>query len=883
MANPIHAMEVKDVFKALNTTESGLSKIQVEARRKQYGPNKLKEGKKVSPLVIFFRQFNSLIVYILIAATLISLFVGEVVDSIVILLILIANAIFGFIQEYKAEKAIDALKKLSSLKAKVIRSGKIVEVDAVELVPGDILVLEEGDKIPADARLFEIVKMKVEEASLTGESLPTTKQIASVKSDAVLGDQKDMVFSGTIVTYGRGRAIVVNTGMQTEIGKIADMLDQGERSATPLQHKLDVLGRNLGVATIVICLVVFIVGVIRTGNVLEMGLAAIALAVAAVPEGLPAVVTISLALGVQRMIKKHSLMRKLHSVETLGSTSVICTDKTGTLTCNAMTVRKVFVNNVDIDVSGNGYAMEGKFTQDGKSISADKFSLLLKCGVLCNNASLKEGGVIGDPTEGCLVVSAGKGGLGQEKTNAEYKRVDELPFDSERKMMSTVHQLGKKYVQFTKGAPDVLLHNCDYILINGKVGRLTKAMKDKLRDKNKEYAAQALRVLGFAYKELKKSKDAKESGLIFIGLQCMIDPAREGVKEAIASCHSAGIKVVMVTGDYEITAKAIAKELGLGQNVMQGKELERLNNEGADLAKIVEDIDIFARVNPEHKLMIVNAFKRLGHVVAMTGDGVNDAPALKKADIGIAMGITGTDVAKEASAMVLTDDHFRSIVDAVEEGRGIYDNIKKFVNYLLSSNFGEVLVLFVAMLIGFTDSTGAVVLPLLAIQILWLNLVTDGLPALALGVDPHSPKIMDRKPRLQSESIVNLNMLLNILVIGVLVCVSCLTLFKLGLPDGVDIARTMVFTSLVVLEFVRVYMIRAIYNIGLFSNKYLIAAIGMSLLLQLSVIYTPLSVLFKTAPLGLMHWMYILFAAVVVFVVGSLCSRLIVAFTREHD
>ncbi len=874
-----YAEKTKSVEKDLSTSvNNGLESKDAKSRLEKYGLNELKRAKKINPIKIFFDQFKSIVIYILIAAVIISIFLGEIIDSVVILVILIFNAVFGFIQEYKAEKSIEALKKMASLKAKVIRDGKEILIEARDVVPGDVLVLEEGDKVPADCRLFEVVRLETQEASLTGESTPVNKTDDIMKKDTILAERKNCVYAGTIITKGRGKGVVIGTGMKTELGKIAKLIQDTEQELTPLQHKLDSLGRWLGFATIFICVIVFIVGILRGGSMLEMFLAAVALAVAAIPEGLPAVVTISLALGVRRMIKRNALVRKLPSVETLGCTTVICSDKTGTLTKNEMTVKKIFMNNNIVEVSGAGYTDDGNFMFKDKKVNPEQFEMLLKIGAL-NNSALEKGTVIGDPTEGCLIVSARKGGLDREKLEKECKRVDELPFDSERKMMSTVHLVSGKKMVYTKGAPDMIINCCTHILENGKVRKLSDKDKKFIYNVNDGFAKDALRVLGFAYKPLKLAEKAEEKKLIFVGLQAMIDPPRESVKDSIKRCHDAGIKVVMITGDHEITARAIAKELGIGDRSMCGKDLD----EKEDLHNIVKNIDIYARVNPEHKLKIVDALRKNGHVVAMTGDGVNDAPALKKADIGIAMGITGTDVSKEASDMVLVDDHFSSIVNAVEEGRGIYDNIKKFVNYMLSSNLGEVLVLFVAMLIGFKDSMGGVVIPIIAIQILWINLVTDGLPALALGVDPISRGIMQRNPRSPKEHIVSANMGVNVLLIGIMICVISLILFNKGLSEDVVVGRTMVFTALVVMETVRVVMIRSQYNVGFLSNKYLIGALFVSLLLQLAVVYTPLNIIFKTAPLGLVHWMYIIIGAVSMMIVGMGANFLIKRITREVD
>jgi len=864
-----HDQSVKEVFYGLHSNAGGLDSKEAKKRLESYGKNIIKEKKRISPVKIFINQFKSFIIGILIAAVVISLVIGERIDAIVIGIILVLNAAFGFVQEYRAEKAIEALKKMASLKAKVIRNNEKIEIDASEIVPGDILILETGDKIAADARLIEAINLETQEAALTGESTPVKKELKVLAEKTPVADRINSVFSGTVITNGRGKAVAIATGMKTEFGKIATLIQEEKEKQTPLQLKLKQLGIWIGALTLIICFIVFLTGVLKGEPILEFLIVAVSLAVAAVPEGLPAVVTISLALGVQRMVKKNALIRKLPSVETLGSTTVICSDKTGTLTHNEMTVTKIFTNNKIIDVEGSGYDTRGNFLEENKKINVEKIELLLKAGVLSNDSDLKDGKIIGDPTEGALIVSAAKAGLIKKDLDKKAPRIDEICFSSERKRMSTIHKEGNKKFIYTKGAPDVVIHLCDKIIENNKVRKLTEKDKHNILKINEEFAHEALRVLAFAYKPL---TGKKEENLIFIGLQAMIDPPREEVKLAIEKCKRAGIKVVMITGDHEATAVAIAKQLGLEGKSLTGQQLDNVTK----LENVVEDISIYARVNPEHKLKIIEALRKKGHIVAMTGDGVNDAPALKKADIGIAMGITGTDVAKEASHMLLTDDNFASIVNAVEEGRGIYDNIKKFVNYLLSCNLGEILVIFIAILIGMP-------LPLLAIQILWINLVTDGLPAIALGVDPASPHIMKRKPRNPKEKIMTKDITLNILIMGILMCVASLFLFNKYYLIDLKKAQTIVFTTLVVLEIVRIYMVRSQYNIGIFSNKYLILAIVFSFLLQLAVVYSPLNKFFKTVPLGIVEWAYIIGAAVCVFIIGMISTRVIRNIIRETN
>jgi len=857
-----HAQTKQEVLKGLHSSEKGLTNEEVELRIKKSGLNEIREGKKISPIKIFLSQFKSFIVGILLIAVIISLAINEYIDAAVIAVILILNATMGFVQEYKAEKSIEALKKMASLKAIVIRDGKEKQIDAKELVPGDIIILETGEKIPADARLLEIINLQTQEAALTGESLPIKKEERIIRENAPVADRKNMIFSGTIITKGRGKAIVASTGMNTEIGKIATMIQESKVELTPLQKKLKVLGEYLGAITIIISILVFFSGLIIGFDMGEIFLIAVSLAVAAIPEGLPAVVTMSLSLGTRRMVKKNALIRKLPSVETLGSTTVICTDKTGTLTLNQMTVRKIFTNNKIISVSGRGYETVGNFYEGKDKIKTKEIDLLLKIGALCNDAKLTENKVIGDPTEGALLVSAEKAGISYENSQEKYPRTAELQFDSERKRMSTQHKINNKKVLYTKGAPDILLNLCDRIYKNGKIERLTGSEKRKILKINDQFAKQALRVLGFAYQE---SDKLEEKNMIFVGLQAMIDPPRQEAKEAIKKCKTAGIKVVMITGDFKLTAQAIARELGLEGRAIDGKELDNIK----DLEEQIEDISVYARVDPKHKVKVLEALRKKGHIVSMTGDGVNDAPALKEADIGVSMGITGTDVAKEASDMVLTDDNFASIVNAVEEGRGIYDNIRKFVNYLLSCNLAEVSIIFIALILRLP-------LPLVAIQILWLNLVTDGLPALALGIDPPTKGIMKRLPKPPKENIMNNTMIRSIIILSILMTIGTLGIF-IGYKD-IDLvkAQTMAFTALVIFEIARLQMIRSFYHTKIFENKWLILAVASSLVLQLLVIYTPLNKILKTTALNLIDWGIILGALVGIVLLGWILSKIFI-------
>ncbi|MFC1691435.1 calcium-translocating P-type ATPase, SERCA-type [Nanoarchaeota archaeon] len=875
-----YSMEAEEVIKSLNSHDTGLTEEECKKRLEEYGPNELQQREKISPMQILVRQFTSFIVIILLAAIVISLLIGERLDAIVIAIIVVINGIFGFVQEYKAEKAIEALKKLTALKAKVIRNGKEMEIDSRDLVPGDIVLLETGSKIPADARLIEAVALQIEEASLTGESVPTKKHTFVLTGKLLVNDQANMVFMGTIVTKGRAKAIVTKTGMKTEFGKIAEKVQEVKEKLTPLQIKLKEFGKWLGYVTIGICVIVFLVGVLREfigsgaveiAFVNEMFLAAVALAVAAIPEGLPAIVTISLALGVKKMVKKNALLRQLPAVETLGCTNVICSDKTGTLTKNEMTVREIYANNSSIKVTGEGYEPEGRFVPaHHQKFDERDIDLLLRIGVLCNDSKLvfdeneKRWGIFGDPTEGSLVVAAEKAGLKKEALEKHFPRIDEIPFDSERKRMTTIHTIDSKKFAYVKGAPDMILEECTQISINGRVTKLSDEYRKGILEQNEKFANKALRVLGFAYRELdeKYNVEEVENELVFVGLQAMIDPPREEVKEAIVKCRDAGINTVMITGDHKATAVAIAKELGLfkeGDKALAGAELDKLNDE--QFIDIVDKVSIYARVSPEHKVKILEALKKKGHIVAMTGDGVNDAPALKKSDIGVSMGITGTDVAKEASDMVLVDDNFASIVNAVEEGRGIYDSIKMFVQYTLSSNLGEILVIFLAILIGWP-------LPLIAIQILWVNLLTDGLPGLALGLDPYDPDIMKRPPRKRKEKIITKEVIYNILIVGVVMMLGTLGMFY---GYGVDSlkAKSIAFTTLIMFQLFNVMTYKAKnFKLEFSRTRYLIGAVVISIVLQFAVLYLPfLNTAFKTVPLGIVDWVGVVLVSCTLFVI----------------
>ena len=853
----------------------GLTQAQAAKRLEEFGLNLLKEGKPSSPLEIFLGQFQDFIVWVLIVAALISGFLREWVDALAIIGIVILNAILGFIQEYRAERSLAALKKLSSPTSKVIRDSRRIVIPSQELVPGDLIELEAGDNVPADSRLIYVTgNFTAQEASLTGESVSVAKTSALLSEGQVpLADRANMVYMGTSVSSGKAQALVVATGMNTELGKICGMIQGIEKETTPLQKKLEEFGKWIVYLCFVLVGLVFLLGLLRGVKAMDMFLTAVSLAVAAIPEGLPTVVTIALALGVQRMVKRHALIRKLPSVETLGCATVICSDKTGTLTKNEMTVQAVYSGGRFFEVTGSGYEPKGEILFENTAINPVDFPDLrqaLSCSVLCNGSELTKTNakysIIGDPTEGALLVCAAKAGLVKSALEQEYTFVEEIPFDSVRKKMTLIRDHKGVLVVFVKGAPDVLLGDCTGIQENGRIREINNADREKILKENTGLANQAMRVLGFAYKTLDKAQDkyvagAVEQGLVFLGLTAMSDPAREEVKQAIQACKTAGIKTVMITGDHKNTAIAIAKQLGFFDKdslALTGEELDKLSDD--DFYAKIEHIPVYARVSPEHKLRIVQMWRKHKEVVAMTGDGVNDAPAVKEADIGVAMGITGTDVTKEVSDMVITDDNFASIVAAIEEGRGIYDNIKKFVHYLLSCNSGEILVMFVSSLVGWP-------VPLLPVQILWVNLVTDGLPALALGVDPVEPGIMKRPPRKSDEPVVTKQRAFLMLVQGAFIAFCSLAAFSFVLffeKEGIERARTACFIVLSCSQLFHSFncrsMTESLFKIGVFTNKKLIMANFVSFLMQMAVVYLPfLQVVFKTRPLGVLDWALVLF------------------------
>ena len=946
-----HNLSIKDTVARLDADPvRGLPFDQVAQRQEQFGPNELAERPRPGFLARLWAQLNEFLVLILIGSAIISAIIGwnefsksgemtEFIDAIAIMAIVVLNAILGLVQEGRAEQALAALKKMAAPNAAVIRNGRQQVIPAAELVPGDVVVLETGNYVPADVRLIESVNLRIEEASLTGESVPVEKVADQiVAEDAGIGDRQNCGYMSTTVTYGRGKGIVVSTGMGTEIGKIAEMIQATGEDPTPLQIKLDQLGKWLGIASLVICGIVGVIGILRdtelaligtlglggylsesVDTVVEMFMVAVSLAIAAVPEGLPAVVTICLALGMQEMIKRHALIRRLPAVETLGSATAICSDKTGTLTQNQMTVTTVHADSTLLQVSGQGYVPVGEFSENGGRATLDAYPGLAKLSLvslLCNDAKLElrdegqdgqEDGwhMVGDPTEGALVVLAGKAGLWRDETEAQYPRVDEVPFDSKRKRMATIHRIADgTYEAYVKGAPDIMVELCDRIYVDGQVYPMTAERRERILEVNHELASNALRVLGFAYRPLEErpqnpTADSIERDMIFVGLAGMIDPARPEVRPAIAKARHAGIKTAMVTGDYEDTAIAIAKELELlrkdddvEKRVLSGRDLSQISDH--DLVEMVDDVVVYARVSPEHKVRIVDAHKQRGHIVAMTGDGVNDAPALKRASIGVAMGITGTDVSKETADMVLTDDNYASIVAAVEEGRVIFSNIRKFVYYLLSCNMGEIMILFASMILNWP-------LPLTALQLLVLNLVTDGAPALALGLEKGDPDIMDLKPRPVNEPIINGSMVWGTVVQTVAIAGSVLAAFLIGLTrfefwglsgTGAELAlrhaQTMAFVTLSASELFRAYTARSerysVLSVGLFSNKWMQWAVLGSFLVLLATVYIPglNETIFGNVPLDLGDWLVVFPLMLVPAITAEVHKALILRQMRKR-
>lgn len=866
----------------LETNEQhGLTDEIVNKRLKQYGSNELATKQKRTLWQRIFAQINDVLVYVLIIAALISAFVGEWADASIIALVVVLNAVIGVVQESKAEQALEALKEMATPKAIVKRNGELKEIPSEHVVPGDIVMLDAGRYIPCDLRLIETANLKVEESALTGESVPVDKDAIhhpSMQSDeqVPLGDQKNMAFMSTLVTYGRGVGVAVETGMNSQIGKIATLLHEADDDMTPLQKSLAQVGKYLGFVAVAICIVMFFIGFLQGRDTLEMFMTAISLAVAAIPEGLPAIVSIVLAIGVQRMIKQNVIIRKLPAVEALGSVTIICSDKTGTLTQNKMTVTHFYSDNTYDHL-------------ENLNVNNDAQRLLLENMVLCNDASYNNESQTGDPTEIALLVAGSTFNMQKDHLEKIHERVNELPFDSDRKMMSTVHTYDKSYYSMTKGAIDKLLPRCTHIFKNGKIESLTEADKNQILEAAGLMSQEALRVLSFAFKQYNSRDtdiDYLEENLIFIGLVGMIDPPRAEVKDSITECKKAGIRTVMITGDHKDTAFAIAKELGIAteiSEIMIGTELDNISD--TELASKINHLNVFARVSPEHKVKIVKALRAKGNIVSMTGDGVNDAPSLKQADVGVAMGITGTDVAKGAADVVLTDDNFSSIVKAVEEGRNIYRNIKKSILFLLSCNFGEIIALFLAILLGWAT-------PLRPIHILWVNLITDTLPALSLGVDPEDPDVMKEKPRHAKESLFSGSipfLIFNGVIIGLLTLIAFIAgakfytgdtnLFPL-FPERIDDdallhAQTMAFVVLSFSQLVHSFNLRSrtksIFSIGIFTNKYLVFSLLIGVLMQVCIIsIPPLANIFGVHALTMRDWGFVLLLSIIPLIVNEI-------------
>ena len=849
-----HSSSVEEVSKKLKTNINiGLSEEEAQKRFERYGPNNLKEKKKESIFVKFIKQFNDFMIITLIIAAIISAVVSKLngeadyIDSIIIVAIVIFNAIMGLVQEQKAEKSLEALKKMSAPNAKVRRNGRVQEIDATMVVPGDIVILEAGNYVPADCRLINSYNLKIEESALTGETIPSLKDSSKIlKENTAMGDLCNMVFATTIVVNGHGEAIVVETGMNTRVGKIAGMIIEDESPETPIQKKLAEVGKILAIACIIICVLIFVIGIFKKIPIVEMFMTSVGLAVAAIPEGLPAIVTIMLSIGVTKMAKKNSIIRKLPAVETLGSSSVICSDKTGTLTQNKMTVTEVR------NCFGRANSNERKF--------------IFELGTMCTDTTEEringKLGFVGEATEVAISNAAMEEGVSKSFLYDEMKRINDIPFDSKRKMMTTIHKYGNGYRIITKGAPDVLLKRCSNCYSGGQIVPIF-SKKDDINEQNNQMAEKALRVIAVAYKDVEKLPEMQdvEKDLIFCGLIGMIDPPREGVKEAVRTCRRAGIKTVMITGDHLQTAKAIAKELGIlkrGDLAIDGETLERMSQH--ELEQNIMDYSVFARVSPEHKVRIVKAFQSTGAVVAMTGDGVNDAPALKNADIGIAMGKGGTDVAKNAADMILLDDNFVTIVEAVKQGRNIYDNIKKAIHFLISTNIGEIVTIFFGLVLGIKS-------PLLAIQLLWINLVTDSLPAIALGLEKEEENIMSRLPRNPKKNLFADGLWWKIIIEGAMLGMFTLLAFSIGNRlYSVEVGRTMAFLTLGILELVHSFNIKSeesIFKIGVLENKYLVGALVLGVILQvIVVVVSPLAQVFSLVPLTGMQWLYTILIAV---------------------
>ncbi len=875
-----HSFDIEKTLKDLGSSTSGLSEGSVKERLQQYGRNELKAKKKTSPVLVFLRQFMSPLIYVLAIAAIISFVVGHYTDAFVILGILILNASIGFFQESQAEKSMQALLELASPKAKVKRDNNVSIVPAGELVPGDVIQIEAGDSIPADARLIEAVNLKINESTMTGESMPVDKETSVIDGNATIADRHNMVFMGTTVTSGRGMAVVVKTGMSTEMGQIAGGMQEVKQEDTPLQKNVSQLSRYLVFIFLGATALLLIIGLLKGLDWMEMFLLAVAAAVSSIPEGLPAVLTVVLSIGMRSMARRNAIIRRLLAVETLGSATVICSDKTGTLTLNQMTVRKVFAEGGFIQVTGEGYEPRGQFIKDNQQLKPEerqRLDLLLRIGSLCNDSSLvsQDGkwSIIGDPTEGALVVAAGKAGMDKAGLEGAYPRLDEIPFESERQYMATLHSDNGKSVVYVKGSVEKITGFSKYIVSNGSTISMQPSDRQKILDAANEMAKDALRVIALAYLEqpaenMELNEQTLKEGLVFAGLAGMEDPPRDEARDAIARCGQAGIKVVMITGDNRVTAESIARQLEMPPGkTLTGSELAKMSDQ--ELAADIENISVFARIEPLHKLKIVNAFKSRGHVVAMTGDGVNDAPALKAADIGIAMGITGTDVAKQASNMVLTDDNFASVVGAVDEGRAIFTRLRNVLFYSLSTNLGELMMLILGVLVMGQS-------PLVAVQILWVNLATDTAGDVPLGFEPRIGDELKHPPRKPGTGLIYPGLLIRILVIAVLIGVGTLLIFRWAEPRmSIDAAETMTFCALNTFVWFIAFQARSDeyspFRLGFFKNKTLVFAIALVALLQVALVYVPfLQVAFHTAPIGLREWGIVLGAGAGLFIVEEL-------------
>ena len=897
-----HSRQLEDVYTALDTSDRGLDPAEARERLEREGPNEIEAEEGISPLRIFIEQYKPALIWVLIVAAAVMAFVGHTIDAGVIAGVVVFITVFGFLQDYRAEQSIQALKEMSTTYALVRRGGEKTEIDAANVVPGDVIFVESGDAVPADARILEESNLSVDEAALTGESVGVSKEVGQIDQETALAERENMLFKDTVVERGSGTAVVVETGPESEIGQIATALGEAEERDTPFETEMDRLGKIIAGGVIAIVSIIAITElVIGDTPPLQVFLTAVGIAVSAVPEGLPAVVTLSLALGARRMAEKNALVRRLPIVEALGSVDVICTDKTGTLTEEEMTVQRIVANRETYEVTGTGYDTDGEFLQDDDAVEADRVGEVLRCGMLCNNVDVgtrerdeddvETGGeaedgdrtYLGDPTEIALFVAAQKAGFDHDELDEEYPRIGEVDFTSARKRMTTVHETPDGgTVAYMKGAPETVIGRCDRELVDGEIVDLSDERRQELEAQNESFAEDALRVMGFAYRpdvpesQARDPDEGLEQEMVFLGLQGMLDPPRPEVPDALAGCLDAGINVVMITGDNAVTARAVGEEVGLrSATVITGPELEEMTDD--ELREVVDDVDIFARTSPDHKTRILQTLQSKGHTVGMTGDGVNDAPAVKNADVGIAMGIRGTDVTEQASDIVLLDDNFATIRDAVRGGRRIFDNVRKFVNYLLSGNGGEVTMIFTGTLAGL----GLVITP---IQVLWINVVTDGIPALTMGVDPAAEDVMERDPRPPDEGVITERIVASIVGIAIFMTICLLPLFTLnfygelvpgydvtgallgwspGYEVGRELAQTMVFTGFVVFEIIRIQAIRFRYGLGLFSNNWLVAAVGIAFTLQLLVLYTSTGqLLFDVEPLALVHWAQIGVAAV---------------------